>query len=406
MEVDKAIQIADLVPESVSGGRGSRLGHIDACRGVTMLLVLYAHLEVLGLGVTTDLNWFFMLFRMPLFIFVSGYLAFSTAIDRDAARRRSRNRIVRQLYPTLLFWLGYIFLIVSWQEPGGVNMSAEIAEHSKRGYWFTFVLVELFFLSLPLLRAVNKYGMSRKRTTWLLAGAMGVVLAGRVALWVLKNRYHTVEVVADTFCLSLLFHNGFFFFLGMLARNYEEEFERMCSKGATFAAAFGVYMLVAVFFSDNKYLQIVELIVCGTAGTVAVYSFFSILEKIARRRAENSAVGGSAKREGRLAAKLLGWLKAIGGSTLELYMLHYFLLAMCTGALKEWGWVRGVLNTWLEFPVFIALSIAMAVVLLMVKSMLKRSGVHRYLFPDKKMVGILTAYWGKCVEKLLPLQRL
>ena len=54
-----------------------RLGWLDALRGFTMLLVVTNHVALKSFGM--QIRWsaalqFFLLFRMPLFFFISGFL--------------------------------------------------------------------------------------------------------------------------------------------------------------------------------------------------------------------------------------------------------------------------------------------------------------------------------------------
>lgn len=56
-----------------------RQHYIDCMRGFTMILVVYSHIVVFGYDINrySLLNEIFVLFRMPLFFWVSGYLAYS-----------------------------------------------------------------------------------------------------------------------------------------------------------------------------------------------------------------------------------------------------------------------------------------------------------------------------------------
>jgi fucose 4-O-acetylase-like acetyltransferase len=54
-----------------------RIQYIDALRGFTMLLVVFAHVETFSFQYmenATFLGEFFKLFRMPLFFFISGFI--------------------------------------------------------------------------------------------------------------------------------------------------------------------------------------------------------------------------------------------------------------------------------------------------------------------------------------------
>ena len=59
-----------------------RLGWLDALRGFTMLLVVTNHVALKSFGM--QIRWsaalqFFLLFRMPLFFFISGFLAYKAS---------------------------------------------------------------------------------------------------------------------------------------------------------------------------------------------------------------------------------------------------------------------------------------------------------------------------------------
>lgn len=59
--------------------KSNRLLHVDAIRGVTMLLVVYNHIVTFCLPspCLTEINSILLLFRMPLFFFISGYYVVS-----------------------------------------------------------------------------------------------------------------------------------------------------------------------------------------------------------------------------------------------------------------------------------------------------------------------------------------
>ena len=60
-----------------------RMEWLDAMRGFTMILVVAYHVSIFSLGQnitqSTALS-FFVMFRMPIFFFVSGFLAYSSNV--------------------------------------------------------------------------------------------------------------------------------------------------------------------------------------------------------------------------------------------------------------------------------------------------------------------------------------
>ena len=64
-----------------------RIGYIDALRGFTMLLVVFAHVELFCLDIHMEeslIGSIFITFRMPMFFFISGFIAYK-AINWDVA---------------------------------------------------------------------------------------------------------------------------------------------------------------------------------------------------------------------------------------------------------------------------------------------------------------------------------
>lgn len=56
-----------------------RIGYIDALRGFTMLLVVFSHIETFCYNIPFNesiLSSLFITFRMPMFFFISGYIAY------------------------------------------------------------------------------------------------------------------------------------------------------------------------------------------------------------------------------------------------------------------------------------------------------------------------------------------
>lgn len=51
--------------------------YIDSLRGLTIILVVFSHVSLFLLGSNCPSNDVFLLFRMPLFFFISGYMAYS-----------------------------------------------------------------------------------------------------------------------------------------------------------------------------------------------------------------------------------------------------------------------------------------------------------------------------------------
>ena len=121
-----------------------RLGWLDALRGFTMILVVMNHVALKSFGM--QIRWsaalqFFLLFRMPLFFFISGFLAYkaSRVWDGHTLRELSVKKMRVQLIPTIVFFL--LFLAMIPTTPFVPSLMEALASSMKAGYWFTLVLL-------------------------------------------------------------------------------------------------------------------------------------------------------------------------------------------------------------------------------------------------------------------------
>lgn len=121
----------------------NRIQYIDCLRGFTMILVVYSH--VIGYAYLIDknsfMNCYFMQFRMPLFFFVSGFLAYSF-LDKAKYFKKLKRRLLGQFFPTCV-------MLLLFDKYSQSNIASSLLDTYKNGYWFTLVVFELF-LFIPL----------------------------------------------------------------------------------------------------------------------------------------------------------------------------------------------------------------------------------------------------------------
>lgn len=126
--------------------RKPRLEWLDAMRGFTMILVVAYHVAQLGFLEQTKQSSsmpFLMLFRMPLFFMVSGFLAYKSSLtwDLDTLGSMIGKKMRIQLIPTAVFFL----LACAMLYPKfGPAVEACLQSPTKGGYWFTLVLLYMF----------------------------------------------------------------------------------------------------------------------------------------------------------------------------------------------------------------------------------------------------------------------
>ena len=124
----------------------SRLEWLDALRGFTMVMVVAYHVAQVSymqnFKVSASLP-FLVLFRMPLFFFVSGFLAYKAGFVWSAGNtlRLLGKKFKIQVFPALVFLCLFIVLRKPhfWET---FVQSMECA--TKGGYWFTWCLLQMF----------------------------------------------------------------------------------------------------------------------------------------------------------------------------------------------------------------------------------------------------------------------
>ena len=125
-----------------------RLEWLDALRGFTMIMVVANHVLMLGLGMTGKISssiQFLVIFRMPLFFFVSGFLAYKTGLLWNWGTLGSLlgKKIRIQTIPTIVFFLFGAAILGKQFEP---TVMEWLKIPAKGGYWFTIVLLYMFVI--------------------------------------------------------------------------------------------------------------------------------------------------------------------------------------------------------------------------------------------------------------------
>ncbi|MBQ3753584.1 MAG: acyltransferase [Prevotella sp.] len=125
-----------------------RLEWLDALRGFTMILVVAFHtIQGFGLEMKTSSSMqFLVMFRMPLFFFVSGFLAYKAGLMWNFGTLGSllAKKIRVQTVPTIVFFLFGAAILGSKQF--GPTIMEWLERPTKGGYWFTIVLLYMFII--------------------------------------------------------------------------------------------------------------------------------------------------------------------------------------------------------------------------------------------------------------------
>ena len=122
----------------------NRLGYIDAIRGFAMLLVVYGHVNFFSFKITPYIGEITEAIQMPLFFFISGYVAYKadSKYSAELVLVKLWDRFKMMIIPAIVMGLSYTYLVLGRT---AYDFSFEIMKY---GYWFTFSLFTMNVISL------------------------------------------------------------------------------------------------------------------------------------------------------------------------------------------------------------------------------------------------------------------
>ena len=273
-----------------------RIEYIDAMRGFTMILVVYSHICSLCLGdMWMGWNDVSFLFRLPCFFFISGWLFEKT--DRQwnyvSIKAIVHHKFMVQIVPT------FIFLLLLAPPPEFFSRLGA----TKGGYWFTFALFEFFLLTIFSEKYLKKWGV-------VFALFISVVA---FCYDIYYNRYfNNLGLLTDIlgFLSFMTWRYFLFFYVGTWVKRHFDVFVIFTSKIWVVIVTFIAFSVIAILpHSDNVISEYLIFAVGGILGLTIVFNFFRSFSSFFTK---DRWLGRS--------------LQYIGTRTLDIYLLHYFLL--------------------------------------------------------------------------------
>lgn len=300
-----------------------RLEWLDALRGFTMILVVANHVSRMGF----EQNWkfssslsFLLLFRMPLFFFVSGFLAYKAAQvwNAHSLGQLLTKKLQVQVIPTVVFFLLYCAIISPSFEGGVIN---NFHSPMKGGYWFTIALLWMFIIYY--LFAYLESRLPRKVPSWLPITVLFVVSLCFYETCFLPNLFPWAQgykgqptqlgqLLNDLSFAQVFFHFPFFLF-GNIVHRYWDKAQRVMD-----SPWFYPVVVVVVILSTMDVLKWHNLRMEWTnlPSTLAKFGLLTMVFMYFRYYKDHftkfSVVGVS--------------LQYIGRRTLDIYLLHFFFL--------------------------------------------------------------------------------
>ena len=296
-----------------------RIEWIDALRGFTMILVVFSHIEVFGFGIPSNtVNSFFSQFRMPLFFFISGFIAFRAGEvwDRKYYTRQMLKKMRIQIIPTLFF--GLLFSITVFSHLHNQTPSSSILmfidNPAKLGYWFTIALLAMFVIYYSVSFALARCKLSTRQAV-LAAIALIlylITLAGSTTIY-----SYPVARWFSIFNFMLYFQ---FFVFGNIFACYQERIFRFLQRPNIIAVIilllFGLFIVNSFIKSssliDSLVWRVVSKMLVEVIRYLGILSVVSAFRHYEHSFSSNTRIGRS--------------LQYIGKRTLDVYLLHYFLI--------------------------------------------------------------------------------
>ncbi len=332
-----------------------RIEYLDAMRGLTMILVVYSHIHVFALHLSTggggkSYNDLFILIRMPLFFFVSGFLLDKPGIVwkfQDVVPFIKKKAKI-QLIPTFVFMLLFCYLFDG-------SVAGCLMDSYKFGYWFTITLFQFFIAySLCKMMPVSYQYKALFVMSFLFLGA------GLLPVW-------------GAWQLDKLWYFVFFSFGAYVKGHFSSFLEFLESKyfPVLMVAFFGVaFFYIKSPFINNLPRHALLKVPLGIAGICIVFNFFRKHEASFR---QTTAVGRA--------------LQYIGKRTLDVYLLHYFFIPRQLEMVGDF--FRANSNLSLEFVCSFLLSVIVVGLCLVVSNVIRTSDfLAHWLFGVKRNVGV------------------
>lgn len=349
-----------------------RIEYIDALRGLTMILVVFSHVELFSFHVDkpTFINQLFISFRMPLFFFVSGFIAYKANIVWNIQTwwQMSKKKLLVQLVPTFIF--GLIFTYAYY----GADFHTFISVTGKLGYWFTIVLLEIFLIVYTTNTILYSPFPNTHRKRIIIA-----LIVLSVLFYLLKFALKIsapLNEIGNILSLHYTFNYFQYFTFGYICSMHRKDFHKLLQNKYTTTTIIIIYTLlfctrwyyISTHISDSidiwKMLDTLIEAAMGYFGILIVYNTFRTYQD---NFSCNTFIGSS--------------LQRIGKRTLDIYLLQGFLIPYLPPLGSIFNDSR---NLVIELTIGLTISIIIIIVCMGISNILRTSPIlAKYLFGTK-----------------------
>lgn len=289
----------------------SRIGYIDALRGFAIFLVVFGHVLQYAMNMAdynaTVLNVFFLPIWLPLFFFVSGFVVYKPyeSFGLSSYFTKIKEKTITLFIPATVFYI--LYCLVFGKYPFG------FLQHGWSLYWFTIVLLEILivFYSILILVRITHVPDIVVDILLVFISLFGV---GWVAFLNKHGGFYSTLHISE-FCKYFQF-----FTLGYLFNKHSVVVCKIVNN-KFFRTFVIIGFLVCSLFYFNEDVQVEypflfhmihDVVICY-CGLFVVYIFFF----------SHAAFFDND-------SKIASCFKFVGKRTLDIYLLHYFLIPDCT----------------------------------------------------------------------------
>lgn len=289
-----------------------RIEYIDALRGFCMYLVVFSHIWTFSYHADRSQSFASILvnFFLVLFFFVSGLVAYKKNMvwTLRSIGPFIKKKFIQLIIPAVFFCT--IFCL--WK---GYDINAALAP-SNAGYWFTIHLFYFFIFYTITNLISSKIGR----------GADVILLVVAMVIYAISYSHVMIErtqLGADLFHYLGMKNWRFyiFFCIGVLMRKHHDTVIKMLDN-KYMMGAFVILFFFMVFYAgkiDFSFWSPICMLIYGGVSILVIYAFFRKYQETFSR---NNSFGY--------------WAQYAGKRTMDIYMIHYFLLPFHLDVMGKW----------------------------------------------------------------------
>lgn len=293
-----------------------RLQWLDALRGFTMILVVAYHVGLQGFGedvkASSSLS-FFILFRMPLFFFISGFLAYKAQMvwTKNRLGMSIWKKFKIQLIPTLVFL--FVALMMKYPHPWESLTNYILISPTKGGYWFTLVLLYMFIIYYIFAYIESKFPMK----SWIPITILWFIALVCYAILYMPSWFDWPKpnepVWWNYTCFIQVMQYFHYFIFGNIVHRYWDKWQKVFDSKWFFPL---IVFMALICCCDIFRWHLLRLQWTNLPRTITIYTLMMIVFLFFRHYQD---VFTKEHRRGR-------FLQYIGVRTLDIYLIHFLFL--------------------------------------------------------------------------------